>query len=154
MNAKGISPLIAVILLVAFVVAAAGILSNFVLPFIREEASETTTRGSEDIRCRYANIFITDANWNSTDTKIELTIENKGREDLEDFKATAIRANRTTVEMTLDPTDATLHSGDIQTFTNSTALKECSPLDEIVARSDTCPSDARYTVEKSAISNC
>ena len=153
-SVKGISPLIATVLLIAFVIAAAGILSNFVLPFTKERASEVTTKGSEDIKCSFANIFIKEAKWNNTDDKISLTVENVGREKLEDFKATIIYTNNTVASHLMAPTTAELQPGDIETFTNSTQVGPCNTIKEIVIRSDTCPVDAKDTVKRASISTC
>lgn len=151
---KGVSPLIATVLLIAFVIAAAGILSQFVLPFTRERATEITTKGSEDIKCSFANIFVKEAKWNSTETKLSLTIENVGRETLEDFKASIVRTNNSVTNVFLAPTTAKLEPGDLETFTNSTHVVQCSDVKEVVVRSDTCPVDAKDEVKKADIKNC
>ncbi|MBI4017337.1 MAG: hypothetical protein HY366_00115 [Candidatus Aenigmarchaeota archaeon] len=153
-SVKGISPLIATVLLIAFVIAAAGILSNFVLPFTRERASEVSTTGTQNIKCSFANIFVKEAKWNSTTTTLSLTIENNGRESLKNFRASVLRTNNTVTNVLLAPLTAELLPGSIDTLSNATHIGTCSDISSVVTFADTCPNDARDEVKKAAIQSC
>ncbi|QQG40296.1 MAG: hypothetical protein HYS81_02710 [Candidatus Aenigmatarchaeota archaeon] len=154
LSCKGVSPLIATVLLIAFAIAAAGILANFVLPFTQSTVSESTSRGSSDISCSYANIIIDEASWNSTSNTLSLTIENNGRETLKNFKASIVRTNNTVSTLILAPTGAEMQPGDIETFTNATNVAPCSDISSVTVRSDTCPTDARHEIQKASITSC
>lgn len=151
---KGLSPLIATVLLIAFVIAAAGILSNFIIPFTQETTAETTQRASEEIKCSRANIIVKEAKWNGTETKLSLTIENNGWETLENFKASVLRTNKTVNEVLLAPLTAKITPGGTDILTNSTHVGSCRDIDKVLVRSGTCPVDAQDEIKKADIQNC
>jgi len=152
-NSKGISPLIAVVLLIAFVIAVGSILSGWFVSFTKERVEEAKEKGEEDITCSYANLYITDAHWNNTLGKLSLTIENTGSEDLSDFRMVVIYNNNTVDTLEVLP-KTTLTPGDIEIFYNQTNVGPCSDIDTVIFKSNTCPVDAKDEIESTDISDC
>lgn len=153
MPPKGISPLIATILLIAFVIAVGGILSGWLISFTKERTEEARIRGETDIKCSYASLYISDADWNSTDEKLSLTVENTGSEDLSDFDVTVIYSNNSAFTVEVGPS-VTLSPGDVQIFYNDTGLSNCAQISQVILKSNTCPTDARDRIVQSDIDDC
>jgi len=149
---KGISPLIATILLIAFVIAVGGILSGWLISFSKERTEEARTKGEMDIKCSYSALRITDADWNSSETKLSLIVENRGSEELSDFRMVVIYDNNTAITLKVTPS-TTLSPGDVEVFYNDT-VSDCSKIDQVIFYSNTCPVDARDKVYQSNIDGC
>ena len=149
---KGISPLIATILLIAFVIAVGGILSGWLISFSKEKTDEAKTKGEAEIKCSYSALRIMDADWNSTETKLSLIIENRGTEDITDFRMVVIYNNNTAMTFKVTPS-TTLSPGDIEVFYNS-SISDCNKIDQVIFFSNTCPVDARDKVLGSNIDGC
>ncbi|QQG39751.1 MAG: hypothetical protein HYS81_05310 [Candidatus Aenigmatarchaeota archaeon] len=82
MHGKGISPLIATILLVALVVAIAALSSQFVINFQQERQSEIESKGSQ--RCTFT-AFVIDpdsVSYTPGTTTLLVTVRNTGSEDI------------------------------------------------------------------------
>ena len=154
MPPKGISPLIATILLIAFVIAVGGILSGWLISFSKERTEEARIKGETDIKCSYANLYISDADWNDTQTRLSLTIENTGSEDLSDFRMIVIYANNTVVTLEVMPNSTTMNPGDVQSFYNDTHVGNCSDISQVLFKSNTCPNDARDKILSTDIDDC
>lgn len=80
---KGISPLIASVLIIAMAIAVSGIVSGFLLDFTEERTDETRERMEEDIDCMYANLRLESY---EEDGNITMEIVNNGDIALSDFK--------------------------------------------------------------------
>jgi flagellin-like protein len=76
MRLKGISPLVATIMLIAFTLIIAGIVSAFVVNF-------TETQQAQIKSCVDAKVLLQRATYNPATDKLTLTIYNYGRVDLE-----------------------------------------------------------------------
>ncbi|UCG95410.1 MAG: hypothetical protein JSV92_05250 [archaeon] len=153
MPPKGISPLIATILLIAFVIAVGGVLSGWLISFSRESTEEARVRGETDIKCSYAGLYISDATCNSTDPgKLTLITENTGSEDLTDFSITVIYDNNTAFTLQVTPGSTTLSPGDVQAFYNNTDIGDCNDIAEVIIKSNTCPVDSRDKILDSDMS--
>ena len=66
MNRKGISPLIAAVLLIAFTMTIAAILATWAQTFGEEQLGEAGERGTEAIECPQLNVDIESASWDDT----------------------------------------------------------------------------------------
>ena len=152
-KSKGISPLIAVVLLIAFVIAVGSILSGWFVSFTKERVAQAKEKGEEDITCSYANLYISGADWNNTLGKLSLTVENTGSEDLSDFRMVVIYNNNTVDTLQVLP-ETTLSPGGIEIFYNQTDVGPCSDISQVIFKSNTCPVDAKDEVESTDISNC
>ena len=84
MDHKGVSPLIATIILIAMVVAIAGIASQFLTGFQQSRQAEISREGEKVVECSLASIEIDpdSVNFTLASTALILTIENTGRTDL------------------------------------------------------------------------
>lgn len=76
---KGISPLVATVLLIAFVVAIAGIISIWLNAFAREQTQLVGSRSETSITCSYGSINLKDAKFTAASTRLSGTIENIGQ---------------------------------------------------------------------------
>lgn len=154
MPPKGISPLIATILLIAFVIAVGGILSGWLISFSKERTEEARIKGETDIKCSYADLCIMDVNWNDTETKLSLTAENTGSEDLTGFKIVVIYTNNTAVTLKVTPGSTTLNPGGVEVFYNDTDVDNCTYISQVILKSDTCPNDAKDKILQADIDDC
>ncbi|MFB6075697.1 MAG: archaellin/type IV pilin N-terminal domain-containing protein [Candidatus Aenigmatarchaeota archaeon] len=154
MNKKGISPLISVVLLVALVIATAGIVSQFYLRFSRERTKEVADRGSQTITCSYAGLYINNAEYNATSNLFLLDVTNTGQIDLTDFKIQIQFGNRSTAEYIPTRFNETMSPGDNWFFKNS-SIGTCS-IDKVIFLSERCPVDSSDQLSGSSISfyNC
>ena len=150
---KGISPLIATILLIAFVIAVGGILSGWLISFSKERVEEARTKGETETQCSYSGLSIDDADWNDTETKLSLIVRNSGTEDLTDFRMVVIYNNNTALTFRVTPGSTTLNPGDVEVFYNS-SVSDCNKIDQVIFFSNTCPNDARDKIIQSDIDNC
>lgn len=76
---KGISPLIASVLLIAFTVAVAGIISGWLQGFTRSTTSTVTSQSNTELVCSYAGISLSSLKHSSTDLTLSGRIENTGQ---------------------------------------------------------------------------
>lgn len=109
---KGVSPLIAAVLLIAFTLAIGGFMSTW-LQQISKSQTETATKNS-DAGCSYLNINVNNATFNASgNNRLLLTIENAGTRNavVDKIRVTGANLNTTTYS---NPTNftGTLNSGD------------------------------------------
>jgi len=79
---KGISPLIATVLIIAFTVAVAGIVSLWASGFAQVTTRDIQNRSEERIHCTYGSIAISDVNFCSTRNELSGRLTNNGIIDL------------------------------------------------------------------------
>jgi len=143
MYRKGISPLIAAILLIAFTLAVATFLSTWSTQFTKERTEEFSKVGKElSSQCQYANLQIETAIYDEVDDKIVAVVWNMGKTDLSNFQFLIYYSDVNI--STLSPTDSniTLSTGDFHTFTvyNVTSIPK-----KIQVRSLNCPRESGFT---------
>ena len=95
---KGISPLVATVLLIAFTVAVGGIVSVWILGFSRTQTSLVGKEAKESIICSYASIALSDVSYCSTTSTLSGKIENTGSVVIGDIKLSIILTNGTILE--------------------------------------------------------
>lgn len=149
---KGISPLIAAVLLIAFVMALAGIISGWIIPFSKEQSKGAVTRGEEEITCGYSGLEIKNAEYNSTGGEISLEVENTGSEPLSDFVIRALYKNDSVSEYNSTPANITMEKGDLKIFRNLGQI--ASNLERIDFYSEDCPTKSRTWEECKDIEGC
>jgi len=154
MHSKGISPLIATILLIAFVIAVGGVLSGWLVSFTKERTDEARIRGETDIMCSYSGLYVSDADWNDTTGRLSLTVENTGSEDLQEFNMIVIYQNNSAYTLEVSPSSSILEPGDVLVFYNDTSVGSCSDISQVIFKSDTCPVDARDKILVTDIDDC
>lgn len=84
---KGVSPLIAAVLLIAFTMAVAAILTAWVTTFTKEKAGEVGNQSDQLIECSYAGLTVYDAHYNSGASRLDVTIANTGSVNLRNVTA-------------------------------------------------------------------
>jgi flagellin-like protein len=120
MKRKGISPLIAAVILIASVVAVAGIVSNFLTSFTKGRQGEIEEKGESAIDCSvaYFEIDPDTVNFDPGSNTTTLTIEVKGESELKDFKMTLYDSNKISNQVTgkngtFNPGDVVLLNGTV-----------------------------------------
>ncbi len=108
---KGLSPLIATVLLVAFTMAVAIVLSNWVLDYSKAQTQVLNTRGSQQVGCSGAWLDAEGAVYNTTAKRFSTEIMNKGDVPLGDFKMIVIYNNGSSSEYLIAPANLSLGSG-------------------------------------------
>ncbi len=99
MNRKAISPLIASVLLIAFTMAIAAILTSWVTGFTKTQTGFVGEKAEKQVKCTYATFKVQKSdvvyNFSATTTKINVTVYNDGSEDLYNFTFTMITDKNT-----------------------------------------------------------
>lgn len=150
-NRKGLSPLIAAVLLIAFVMSTGVILSSWIVKFTREEGRDVTERGGKEIDCSYSALTIDVTEYNTTNQRTIMEVENTGRVDLSDFRIQAAYDNNT-VSGEIKPSDynVTLKEGGVRFFTNTGNIS--SNIDKVSIYSEECPVQSRTWIERKHMS--
>ncbi len=78
---KGISPLIAGVLLVAFTIAIAGLVSQFLISTTEEQAGRTSDSGEEVVNCGDTRITILSDSTSWDGSQLTINVENSGSVD-------------------------------------------------------------------------
>ncbi|MBU0530737.1 MAG: archaellin/type IV pilin N-terminal domain-containing protein [Candidatus Aenigmatarchaeota archaeon] len=126
---KGISPLIAVIMLIAFTLVVAGILAGWATNFAQEQRTVIE-------QCSDARVIIYSASQDATTGKINLVVYNNGKIPL-NFKTILSFTNGSLVID--ESTEATeVDAGKVETFVISPPYGNFDDLSEITIQSLTC----------------
>jgi flagellin-like protein len=124
---KGISPLIAVIMLIAFTMIVAGILAGWATTFVTQQREELQF-------CARAQLLIQNANYNDTTRNLVVALFNTGDVPLKGFVARMTYTNNTVVSERTGLEGLEIISQDIKTVTLSTD----DTLDKVVIQSLQC----------------
>jgi flagellin-like protein len=119
---KGISPLIAAVLLIAITISIGVVMSRWSNVFVQDQVNTVAGQSSSKIKCQGAALRTTGGQINSTTQNVSLTGENTGTVDLTDFKFNIVLANGTTVNPDASPLNFTLNPGSKQKFTTLTQI--------------------------------
>ncbi len=89
MNKKAISPLIATVLLISFVIAVYSIISSWGTGFVNTIFNPISDRGPKQVQCTFANINVKKAdvayNFSGVSSSVNVTAYNSGSENLYNF---------------------------------------------------------------------
>jgi flagellin-like protein len=107
---KGISPLIAVIMLIAFTMIVAGILAGWATTFVTQQREELQF-------CAKAQLLIQNANYNDTTKNLTIALFNTGDVPLRGFVARLTYANNTVASYRPGLEELVIESQDIKTAT-------------------------------------
>ena len=121
---KGISPLISVILLIAFTMVVAGILAAWATQFVR-------VRQSEFVKCSDAGVLIQSSYYESASSKLFTNVFNNGKVSMEGFSMIITLDNGTVISQ---GSNVTISAGSVQTFNISSP----SNIKEVSIRSRQC----------------
>jgi archaellum component FlaF (FlaF/FlaG flagellin family) len=128
---KGVSEMIAVVLIIAFTVAVGGILSVWILAFSRQQSATVGTEAQLSVFCSYARVAFSDVKYCSTTSRISGNIKNTGSVLLGEVKMNIILTNGTVLDYPLCEVDTkviecstanlTISVGGIETFNLTTS---------------------------------
>lgn len=91
---KGISPLIATVLLIAFTVAVAGLLSTWLTGFTSQSTKQVSESSSTTLSCSYGGVSFGSLKFSSGTSTIAGNIENTGTVSLGNISIQVIYANK------------------------------------------------------------
>jgi len=118
MKRKGISPLIAAVLLIAFTMAVAAILTAWVTTFTEDTADTVGEEGEQQVSCAFAGLSIYDATVIEADEELVVSVANTGTMEFqEDVVVTAFYADGGTATETMFDDEETMASGSVEDFT-------------------------------------
>lgn len=134
---KGISPLIATVILIAFVIAVAGILSTFFTGFTKEQKAGVESKATTIIDCSVATMDLDNVAVSVNPTNFSLVVSNTGQEELSGLKV--IFFNSTYAGTCMTSGNPTLTVGETKTITNSSCTEmPVGPITKIQVTTTTC----------------
>lgn len=92
---KGISPLVATVLLIAFVVAVAGLVATWVNGFTKSQTQLVSDQSTLSISCSYGGINVKNLVFQGATTQLAGVIENNGQVPLGNFTLSVVYQNAT-----------------------------------------------------------
>jgi flagellin-like protein len=125
---KGVSPLIASVLLIAFVIAVAGLYSGWITSFTKTTTEQVQEQSEKKVNCSYGGIALDNVKYNRTTGNMSGTVENTdliglGNIDFEIFYTNAPR-EKLDLNMNLEP-------GERNTFNNQVLNMNVTSYDKI-----------------------
>lgn len=107
-STKGISPLVATVLLIAFVVAIAGVIAAWLSGFAKSQTELVSSQSSLSVTCSYGSINMKSLKFTSSVSKLAGTLENNGQIPLGNITLSIVYQNATsqTIALCTDPTGA------------------------------------------------
>jgi flagellin-like protein len=125
---KGISPLIASVLLIAFTIGVAALYSGWITSFTKTTTEEVQEHSEKRVTCTYGGIAIDDVRYNKTTGNISGTIENTEMIDLGNIDLEIFYTNATREKLDLN---MALESGERNTFNSNVLSMNNSGYDKI-----------------------
>lgn len=100
---KGISPLVAAVLLIAVTMTIAGVLAYWATTFVK---TQTTTFQNESVasECSFANLVVHSCSYSTNASQIALILDNVGRIELKDMVAQVVYSNNSVADHRLNGT--------------------------------------------------
>lgn len=132
---KGISPLIAAVILIAFVIAVAAVASGFFTGFIKGRRAEIESKGESMVDCSVANFDVDETTLRKYGHTLSLTIYNKGQTKLSDFMVTVTGNNTGTEQHKVF--DGTVNPGNSQ-YMEANFTEINTPIQKIMVLSKDC----------------
>jgi len=105
---KGVSPLIGTVLLVAFTIAVAGIISAWVIPYTRRQTALIGEEAETQTYCSWGSIRLYDLTYCSSTSTLSGKIENNGNVLLGKIKVSVILTNGTILSYPLCEVDGSV----------------------------------------------
>ncbi|QQG40294.1 MAG: hypothetical protein HYS81_02700 [Candidatus Aenigmatarchaeota archaeon] len=142
-NVKGLSPLIATVLLIAFTITVATFIAVFARTFTSEQITESGQAAEEfSSGCQRAILEITAATYDASAGKISVLARNRGTQNLTNFRIVTFTSEVDFLESTPPNSNVAMGSGDLQTFAVTGITTQPS---RVQIQSKTCPREAIYT---------
>ncbi len=122
---KGISPLIASVLLIAFTLSIGAFLSTWLQDITKKQTSETVENSKPE--CQFASLNIQNVTFTNTTTKLRIDVENTGTKSVAIRSIRIIYSNDSNTEANF--TRTTINAGDSYTLvmyntTNNSSIRE------------------------------
>jgi flagellin-like protein len=162
---KGVSPLIAAVMLIVITVAASILISGWLSTTTTAEAEKIRNQTNVQLQCQYADIYIKNATYDcdlncteGTQHSLTVTVVNSGKKTVT-FDTAYVRNTTGVVTALVFNETKTLNVADALTVSNSTRAT-CSginnTIESITINSITCPSTAYASIQSSDITytNC
>ncbi|UCG95861.1 MAG: hypothetical protein JSV92_02330 [archaeon] len=154
---KGISPFIAAILLMAFVVAVGSIVSPWFISFTKSKSSDVEHKSEGQIDCIFSSLDFSssDIDYSLTTSPdwVNITLDNTGSTELYDFEITITVSDEAKI---YSPTDATqktfsdsLESGGRTILVTNITEDISGTLQKVRVVAKNCPREAKKEVELS-----
>ena len=132
MDRKGISPLIAAVLLIAFTMAVAGILTAWVTTFTQDTADQVGEDGEQTVSCSFGGLSIYEAVHGED---LMVSVANTGTVDFEEVNVAAFLEDGSTEQSTID---GGISSGSVESINIEDVGSE-DEVDSVRATSTECP---------------
>ncbi len=141
---KGISPLIATVLLLSIVISITVLIGPEILTFVGDRTEETTRRSLDDIDCGRAGIYIRNITCHANgEESLTIDVVNSGHQDLTDFRIELLKQGQWE-KYQINESDEVLVADSSRVFTVNETFEE-GEIDEIEEGrfiSGTCPNTA------------
>ncbi len=150
MKVKGVAPLIAFVFLVLFAITISIVVGGWIIPLTEDQAKNVKTSTQLKLSCQYANLYITSAMLNCSNsclagTRHNLTIQIKNTGSIPLTLTNAIIQNKTGVTSIFNWNETkTISSNSILTlennsFTSCSGYDNQTKMEKITVNSVECP---------------
>ncbi len=140
MKRKGISPLIATVLLIAFTIAVGGIISTWLIGYTTTHTSEVSSRSGIELTCIYGGVSISSLKY--CNSRFSGIIENTRTIDLGNLTLQIIYQNSTSQKINLNSSLQPVEqlsfnlTGVDSTYDKIRIMTNCSSVHDDASRSD------------------
>jgi flagellin-like protein len=151
---KAISPLIATVLLIAFVITIAALIQNFNVGLVGSQLTSATDKSTTAINCAYGKIKIESASYNATASLLKLRVTNNNQNSRDSaltnitFSAIMNDGSSNVFATTCNCAGESLAPGETKFFSNGSVSGGCNITSLYVSSS--CP-NARDSIISSGI---
>jgi flagellin-like protein len=142
MQSKGISPLIAAVLLIAFTIAIGVIVSTWSTTFTRDQVAGIETKSKTAVKCSESRFYFSNDSIVANGTRFTVRISNEGNVNLTNFLVYVTDKNNTLVSFTnITNSNSVAQPGELLELFNTSTLNKTSIKDVEVRTgpSDQCP---------------
>ncbi len=132
---KGVSPLIAAVLLIAFTMAVAAILTAWVTTFTQEQTETVGEQSEQVIECSYATLSVFDATWDNDSEQMQVTVANTGNIDFRNVTVIVLKDAGVAGQGTIDG----LETSDVASVPGGINYSRNTAPDTVRVSSPDCP---------------
>ncbi|MCD6403067.1 MAG: hypothetical protein J7K98_01920 [Candidatus Aenigmarchaeota archaeon] len=137
---KGISPFIASVLLIAFTVAVAGIMSGWFTSFTKTSTETVEEHAEEELTCAYGGVKIYDVSYSSSTQRITGFVKNTGTITLNNISVSIICSTGSSYKYSITNE---LDPGEEVYFNTSIGCPDINQLVKVIVLTS-CPSVSDY----------
>lgn len=139
---KGISPLIAAVLLIAFAISVGAIFGVYIIPFMKHQTGKVGEEGKETVTCSLMNFKI-DVGTINTTSGVRMVVENIGSGKVSGLKLIAYNSTGSYILLT---NATTIDEGGVTNLENDTLIIN---INKIKVKSITCAGKESTAVNQS-----